>query len=141
MFNPAKRRASATWLKSSPGQHNYAATMVAAFFSEEEFGFRVHFFCILHYETQKSWVLANSSHSVALWGSDSIISAFHSAKCRKNGNFYCPECCRTNTRIVANFLHFFANWFAFFLHVFCILILAIKMDLHFLHYFCIFVAS
>ena len=42
---------------------------------------------------------------------------------------------------------FFANWFAFFLHVFCILILAVKMALHFfciifaffLHFFCILI--
>ena len=33
---------------------------------------------------------------------------------------------------------FFANWFAFFLQFFRMLILAIKMDLHCLHYFCIF---
>ena len=32
---------------------------------------------------QKYWILADSSRSVALWGSGSIISAFHSVKCRK----------------------------------------------------------
>ena len=41
--------------------------------------------------------------------------------------------------IVANLLQisciFFANWLAFFLHFFCILILAIKMDLHFFAFF------
>ena len=32
----------------------------------------------------------------------------------------------------------FANWFAFLLH-FCVLVLAKKMDLHFLHFFCILI--
>ena len=72
------------------------------------------------------------------WGSGSIVSAFHSVECRKNGNFYCPECCRKNTGIVANFLHFFCKLVRIFLHYFCILILALKMDLHlfalFLHF-------
>ena len=102
------------------------------------------------------WILADSSHSVALWGSGSIISAFHNVKCRKNGNFYCPECCRTTTGIVANFLHFFYKLVCIFLHFnfsykngfafFCI-IFAFLLHPDFwgsifqLHLFCIFLQN
>ena len=70
------------------------------FFSQEKNSGRGPFsaFYILKCRNNGFW------QTVALCGSGSIISAFHSVYCRQDGNFYCPECCRTVAGIVANFL-------------------------------------